>query len=80
MKGDFDLIEIAIKYGGIGKTGTIKFASPFYRLVCAELSIKYTDLSRLGKALLRNDCIDAYDMTRDELREKEYYLNLKKEK
>lgn len=59
--------------------GVILFQSPFYKLICASLGIKYNLLSRTAKAMLRSHAIDAYYAKNDGdyFKDGTYYLNLK---
>jgi hypothetical protein len=41
-------------------TGRINFSSPFYKLVCNHLGIKWSQLSRTGKAVLKGNAIETY--------------------
>jgi len=76
-----DLKELCDEYATEGKTGRIIFTSPFYSLLCKEIGIKYSDLSKLGKMILKSDAIDTFQMkpynTDDHcFKDKEYYLSL----
>lgn len=57
-----DLNELCNKYAKEGVTGAISFKSPFYKLICQHLGIKYKDLGRLGKMRLKADAIDTCNM------------------
>lgn len=60
-----------------GVTGALNFKSPFYRLICSELGIKYKELSRIGKVRLRANAIEtACDMVYTHaFREPSYYYD-----
>ena len=78
MKSEIDLLNLCHELAVEGVTGAISFKSPFYKTVCSELGIKYKDLSRLGKAVLKADAIDSLNSSREQHRFKEgkYYADL----
>ncbi len=55
-----ELSKLCQEYGYEGKTGVVMFKSPFYKLLCKKLGIKWGELSRVGKAMLRANAIDTY--------------------
>lgn len=55
-----DIQEILDEYGFESQSGRIGFKSPGIKLVCDVLGIKYSNLSRTGKAALRGDMIEQF--------------------
>ena len=70
-----DLNDLCNEYAKEGVTGAISFKSPFYKIICQHLGIKYKDLGRMGRMRLKADAIDTYNMrTGDVFREGSYYV------
>jgi len=55
-----EIQEILDKYGYEKESGRIGFRTPAIKLVCQKLGIKWSELTRAGKASLRGDMIDQY--------------------
>ena len=49
-----------------GKTGAISFTKGFYIKLCSQLGIKYSSLTKTGKAALKGDAIDTLNMRYDD--------------
>ena len=71
-----DLNDLCNEYAKEGVTGAISFRSPFYKLICQHLGIKYKDLGRIGKMKLKADAIDTYNMrSGDAFHDGSYYVS-----
>ena len=72
-----DVIEgIVKKYGYEKRSGRIMFKPPAMQLVCKALDIKYSDLSKTGRVILRGDMIEQFmGRTPPVTIDGNYYLN-----
>lgn len=72
------LKELVDEYAKEGITGRIGFKAGFYNKLCKELGIKYSELSKTGKQVLKGDAIDTtYKRHEDCFRSAEYYKSFK---
>ena len=69
--------EIIEEYGYERYSGRIMFRSPAYKLICTELGIKWSSLTRTGKASLRGSMINQFTGESPIVNERgDYYVEL----
>ncbi len=71
---DDNIQDILDEHGYETATGRIQFRSPCYKLICDQLGIRYSLLSRAGKGILHADMVEQY-CKRGRIRTCNEYLN-----
>lgn len=73
-----NLYELCNEHQDERRNGKVFFRSPFFRLLCRELGIKWSDLSRTGKMVLYSDAADSIIFKRAYFKDGNFYLSFKK--